>query len=201
MNSRGSPRGSSPGQPSRVSGVVLCGGRSSRMGRDKGLIERNGVQWARIVYDSLSRILENVIVSIREEQRSAYEKVFSSEVLIADSVNRVHGPMRGLISSFLKCDTDILLVGCDMPDLGQSLSHLLRFHGENPDYDCLAYRTTRAEPLCAIYSKSILTQLRDHPPERFSLERWLERSRTLFIQADEHQTAELRNYNEPGPAV
>jgi molybdopterin-guanine dinucleotide biosynthesis protein A len=88
-----------------------------------------------------------------------------------------------------------------MPDVGQSLSHLLQLREENPDYDCLAYRTTRVEPLCAIYGKNILKQLRDHPPETFSLECLLERSRTLFIQADENQTAELRNYNEPGPEV
>ena len=200
MNSRESPGGSSA-HASHVSGVVLCGGHSSRMGRDKGLIERNGIPWARIIYDSLSLILKNVLVSIREEQRATYEKVFSSEVLIGDSVDTVQGPMRGLISSFLKCDTDILLVGCDMPDLRQSLSHLLQLREENPDYDCLAYRTARVEPLCAIYGKNILKQLRDHHPETFSLERLLERSRTLFIQADENETAELRNYNEPGPAL
>ncbi|HJR26495.1 MAG TPA: NTP transferase domain-containing protein, partial [Acidimicrobiales bacterium] len=35
-------------------GVVLCGGRSTRMGRDKALLELHGVPMARRVADALT---------------------------------------------------------------------------------------------------------------------------------------------------
>ena len=40
--------------PHPLTGIILCGGESRRMGRDKGLLEKDGVTWAQYMADKLS---------------------------------------------------------------------------------------------------------------------------------------------------
>src|SRR5579872_6321749 len=78
-------------------GVVLCGGQSSRMGRDKGLIGRDGICWAVRMGRLLALSGLPVVYSIREGQESAYLTVLPDGCLIADAMD-IGGPLNGLLS-------------------------------------------------------------------------------------------------------
>lgn len=119
-------------------GVVLCGGKSQRMGRDKGLLPARlagsadarvlddaGVSagldgdrpWALLMGDKLSAQGLSVVYSIQERQFDAYSAVIPHDVLIVDT-GHGDGPLDGLYSVHHRFPhRDLLLVACDMPDL------------------------------------------------------------------------------------
>ena len=49
-------------------GVVLCGGKSSRMGSDKGLLKLNDKTWAELAVKKMEQLRIPVYVSINETQ-------------------------------------------------------------------------------------------------------------------------------------
>ncbi len=65
---------------SPVYGLVLAGGKSSRMGRDKALLDRFGVSQLAYSVDLLSACVDEVFVSTRQDQtdegeRSRYQQI------------------------------------------------------------------------------------------------------------------------------
>ncbi len=97
--------------------VVLCGGQSSRMGRDKGLIERDGVCWAAWMGRKLSSFGLPVVYSVRAGQEAAYSAVLPEGSLIADAMD-IGGPLNGLLSVHERFPgNDLLVLACDMQDM------------------------------------------------------------------------------------
>lgn len=100
--------------------VVLCGGQSSRMGRDKGLIERDGVCWAAWMGRKLSSFGLPVVYSIRAGQEAAYSAVLPHGWLIPDAMG-IGGPLNGLFSVHERFPgNDLLVLACDMQDMDEA---------------------------------------------------------------------------------
>lgn len=176
----------------------MCGGLSSRMGRDKGLLLYEGKTWAEIAYDRLTGLCSEVFVSIRSEQSAEYGRVFDSSLLVEDSRFDVEGPMRGILSAFDRMPADYLVLACDLPRMtSAALAEILRARAAS-GAECAAFETDRAEPLCAYYGERALLDLSGSPGSDFSLERFLRQRHTVFVPAGEF-AEELRNYNTPGP--
>lgn len=136
-------------------GVVLCGGLSSRMGRDKGLITENGVLWMVRAAETLSRFCREVAYSIHPRQREAYAQMVLPGLLVEDLPEfEDSGPLGGLLSVHKKNpDRDILLLACDMTSVtADDLQPLLEAAG-----GIVAYRQGEIfEPLCARYTAKSL---------------------------------------------
>lgn len=147
-----------------VAGVILCGGNSRRMGRDKGLILENGVPWALHVYQKLSHLVSPVVLSINATQQESYRPFFSKEVLITDTAYAdVNGPVKGLLSVFRWYRKHhFLVVPCDMPRLDEKTFQLLLSSFEDvypSSHGVVAKTDTRLQPLCGIYGRNALTIL------------------------------------------
>ena len=135
-----------------LSGLVLTGGRSRRMGTDKALL-RNGdeSQVARAVR-LLNGVCDNVFVSTRADQADEPERARFAQ--ITDRYDDM-GPVAGILSAMdERPDDDWLVVACDLPNLSEeTLSTLVAAH--NSDASMVAFRSTHndlPEPLCAIYT-------------------------------------------------
>lgn len=110
-------------------GVVLAGGRSSRMGRDKAELPWNG----RNLLDRQLAILREAGVdrALVSGRRPGYDAV-------AD-IEKEHGPLGGLasIATAIEADADLLIIPVDMPLLTPTLlSQLAR---ARPAARCLRY--------------------------------------------------------------
>jgi len=135
----------------RVWGLVLSGGRSSRMGRDKALLINEGqTQLARMVR-LLERHVDRVFVSARPEQAGDPER--SRYELIVDRYENM-GPVAGILSAFDENPhVAWLVLACDLPNVDdETLEALLK--GRRPGNAFTAYRSSSdglPEPLCAVY--------------------------------------------------
>ncbi len=91
-------------------GYILAGGKSSRMGEDKGLMLFNGKSVVQYVIDALAPVVNEVVIV---SNNTAYE-IFGLKV-IADEIKDV-GPAGGICAalqhSFVENN---VMIGCDMP--------------------------------------------------------------------------------------
>ena len=105
---------------SQIAGVVLAGGQARRMnGRDKGLVEINGIAMCKIVIDLLAPQVGKVLVNANRNH-NAYN-VFGVPV-IPDFRTGFLGPLAGLASAMQHVELEwVVTAPCDGPFL-------------NPDY-------------------------------------------------------------------
>lgn len=101
---------------SKLYGLVVCGGQSSRMRTDKSLLEYHGLPQRYYLYNMLSSLCERVFISCNEQQ--AKEIPGNYEIITDVPEYRDAGPMTALLSAFRQYpDADFLVVGCDYPFL------------------------------------------------------------------------------------
>jgi len=109
-----------------VYGLVLAGGQSRRMGRDKALLLRDGQSQLAHMVSLLDAVVDRVFVSARSEQTADAER--SRFELIVDRYDDM-GPVAGILSALQEYpEVDWLVVACDLPNIDDST---LRFLLEN----------------------------------------------------------------------
>jgi molybdopterin-guanine dinucleotide biosynthesis protein A len=183
----------------KLLGVVLCGGKSLRMGMDKGLILQFGKPWAMHAAEKLTGLGLKTVVSVNCGQVQAYGRYFDSGKLITDD-SELPGPLRGILSVYHRHpENDLLVLACDMTDMDVlTLNELLERYSEYSDYELFGHHNGRFwEPLCGIYTSPALQKVsvalqKDHL-ERYDLHYWMEEISTLKI--DVTRPASFANYN------
>ncbi|MCK8488198.1 molybdenum cofactor guanylyltransferase [Paenibacillus sp. MBLB2552] len=173
--------------------IILAGGRSSRMGSDKALLELGGLT----VVERLIRELEPVTsrIVIAAGNKAAYER-FGQEVL-TDRFPEA-GPLAGLHAGLESSATSWnLAVACDTPFANGGLFRALLERAEAAEARAdgpagfaaaeaiLACTEGRAHPLLAAYRRSVLPSLEARLREgRLKMTAWTETLRTEYIEGE-----------------
>lgn len=143
-------------------GLVLAGGRSSRMGGNKAaLVHPDGRTLARRTCDLLEEAgCLRVMLSLRHDQElpSGFEGRDAPEI-VRDPEGGGAGPLAGMMAAMrLYPDVDWLVLACDLPRLDVETLRLL-VYSRRPDETFLSYRSEfdgLPEPLCALYAAGAL---------------------------------------------
>ena len=99
-----------------LKGLVLAGGKSTRMNRDKGKIAYHGKEQRLYMNDLLSKLTSQSFLSIRNEQLVE----FASDVKTIGDVHLGLGPYGAILSAFQKDPNAAWLVtACDQPLLNE----------------------------------------------------------------------------------
>jgi len=143
-------------------GLVLAGGRSTRMQRDKATLEYAGRSQLERAVELITPLVERVFVSVRPDQTG--DPLRARFAQIVDS-GEAQGPIAGIIAAQARHpEAAWLVLACDLPLLDhETLEHLER--SRRPERQATAYRSTRdgmPEPLCAIYEPSSREAIRAH---------------------------------------
>ena len=139
-------------------GLVLAGGKSTRMGEDKGLIDYHGQPQRVYVYEMLDKLCEKTFLSFREGQDGQ-----SDLPLLTDTFTGL-GPYGAILSAFREHpDRAWLVVACDLPLLDKKTLELLIARRDTSKIATAFYNpaTDFPEPLITIWeprSYSILLQ-------------------------------------------
>lgn len=131
-----------------ITGVILAGGKSSRMGTDKGVLELNGKKIIEhIIYSIQPVVDEIIIISNTANYNYLGLKVYSDII-------KECGPLAGIHTALTHSSTERnLVVSCDIPFIN---SELLSYIVENAGGCEVAIPVHKGntEPLCAVYSKN-----------------------------------------------
>lgn len=183
-------------------GLVLCGGGSSRMGSDKGLLRTVGDSaWVVRQCRLLASCTVSMYVSLRSEQIISYRRVVENVTFIPDSVN-VKGPLNGLLSAHHNNKSeDFLALACDMISINSNaLINLISTYQTFPDADVYLYtKDDQMEPMCAIYTAKGLRKIdlmyMENRLRTFSIRSIVEELDCKRIQLQTEFN--FKNYNSP----
>lgn len=185
-----------------MTGVVLCGGQSSRMGTDKGMLLHKSVTWAQHAINKLQALELPVLLSVNEQQYGHYSKLFQNPMLIKDDGTlTVGGPLKGILSVHLQQPgEDLLVLACDMRNMKtEVLAHLITAH-LNHNAEAVVFRSADTiEPLCGIYTAKGLHKLSQQYKhghlKKFSMHHLLQLLTALYVPTPEAWQHCFRNFN------
>ena len=178
-----------------LNGLVLAGGKSLRMGTDKGTINWHGKAQKYRLADMLKPFCSEVYISCREEQAVETEPGYA---YLPDTFKEL-GPMGAILSAFRKKpDNAWLVIACDLPLLeASSISYLI--DNRTTFADATTYKSpinNFPEPLITIWEpKSYATLL-------LALSQGYSCPRKVLINSDTHiidapYPEQLTNVNTP----
>ena len=107
-----------------ITGIVLAGGKSSRMGLDKGLINMNNQTFIEAIINAMRPLVGDIIIVSNNSDYDQFGYLRIND-LIKDS-----GPMAGLYSGLYFSQSDYnLVLSCDIPFIKTdvlNIQHLFR---------------------------------------------------------------------------
>jgi molybdopterin-guanine dinucleotide biosynthesis protein A len=178
--------------------LILCGGRSTRMGTDKALVEVAGRPLLAHVIDRLRPVCPDLRLAAGPQTRY-------TEFGVPVVLDRFHdvGPIAGLHAGLSALSAERAFVtACDMPFVAPAV--VRRLFELADGFDAAAPRVAgRFEPMCAVYGKSCLPAIEAAVAAgRFGLIALLERVRVRTVSEAElreldPELSSLRNLNTP----
>ena len=175
-----------------LNGLVLCGGRGTRLGRDKGSLDYHGRPQAQWLFELLRGFCAEVFVSVRADQAGA--GVYRDLPAIEDPPGAA-GPAAGLLAAWQRAPAAAwLVVAADLPLVDARTLRAL-VNARDPLANATAFRHPDGtpEPLCAIWEPRARPAVEAAP--RASLRRVLEAGRVAFAVAPEAER--LLSVNTP----
>ena len=181
----------------RLSGIILAGGKSSRFGKDKSRLELAG----RRVVEKLLEVLGQfpfqrlAVVTARGKAESWPEGI---EILPDDQEGL--GPIGGITTALRHLPGGVLVTACDMPLISAPLVEWL-LDQYDPQADAVIPRHPGGiEPLFGIYEKNFLPALEQAiRTGRYALHFLFAAAKVRFVDVPEKFSAarEFANINTP----
>lgn len=134
-----------------ITGIILAGGKSSRMGENKALLPLKGKTIIQSISDLISSIFENVMIITNQPDDYAFLNLKTFQ-----DVYYGKGPLAGIHSGLINSKTEKnFIVSCDIPLVNNDIINFL-----------VNYQTLRpitvleadgfVQHLCGVYSKKLV---------------------------------------------
>lgn len=187
--------------------IILAGGKSSRMGTDKALLNYNGQKFIEIIADELSFFEEKIIARGNNSILGRLEK--DSWKIVADEYPE-HGPIGGLHAALKNCESDAMfVVTCDMPLMTGNLAR--KIYGEmcgcvetakhdelggTLDAVIAVSNDGKYHPLCGVYRKELYQLMEEYIlQDNNRVMAVLKNCRVKYVNLNEEESKQLANVN------
>ncbi len=138
-----------------VTGIILAGGKSARMGADKGLQELCGKALISYAIQSLSEICSTIIISTSSDAYLSF-----GLKTIPDEIPGI-GPMGGIYSALKQSKTEKnMVLSCDLPFVSKELMSFILKNSDGYQVAVSWQGNQHYEPLCGFYHVSVLDQMK-----------------------------------------
>ena len=134
--------------PSNITGIVLVGGKSSRMGTDKGLLFFQGKSFVERILEALKPLTSEILIVGNQE---AYDQFQGKRV---NDLWEAAGPLAAIYTGLYHSTSEHnLVVSCDVPLINSRILKLL-INENTPSHDIVYIESQkRAMPLIALYKR------------------------------------------------
>lgn len=177
-----------------VTGIVLSGGRGSRMGHvDKGLVELDGKRLIEHVIDRIRDQVSELIISCNRNL-DIYQQYGT---VVPDKIPGFPGPLTGILSASSEVSSPLcLVVPCDMPNLPEDLCpRLLSTLGTHQA--CIVHDGQRLQPLVALLKSEVAESIEEYLRSgNRSVMGWIERLDAVTLDFSDKPHA-FDNINTP----
>lgn len=142
---------------SHLNGLILVGGKSSRMGTNKAFLDYHGKPQIEFLTELLSNFCSEVFIS-------AKQKDLYPEFHVIEDKYDFESPLNGILSAFEHDNGKALLVvACDMPFINEeSIKKLVAERDKNKVATCFVNEKRSLEPLFTIYEQHGYSALMEH---------------------------------------
>lgn len=134
-----------------VTGILLAGGKSKRMGRDKRFIEYGGRSLISIAVGRLRNLVDELLIVTAQP-----EDLGIDDATVVADVSYGNGPLMGIYSGLIKTNNSYVVVNpVDTPNIPEEfLEFMINI---SCGYDVVMPRWgNRLEPLIAVYSRNAI---------------------------------------------
>jgi molybdopterin-guanine dinucleotide biosynthesis protein A len=164
----------------KPTGIVMCGGLSSRMGQNKALLKLGNFTIIEHVIEVLKPLCNDIILSVNNHDLDflPYRKIKD----IFDDI----GPISGIYSTLMESETDEnFIVSCDTPFINKELLSLFQSEAKNYDIVLPVYKN-KIQPITGLFKKRVLwdielqLEMKNYVPVNI-----FEKCNTKFIDIDD----------------
>ena len=137
--------------------IILAGGESRRMGRDKALLPYRGKSLVEHCRDTLAPHFGEILLSANDPEKYGFLNV---PVVIDEERGR--GPLMAIYSALGASSSEVnFVIACDIPEI--DISFMLKLLDYANAYDAVIARTGEGmvEPLFSFYRKSLRKTMRE----------------------------------------
>jgi molybdopterin-guanine dinucleotide biosynthesis protein A len=138
-----------------LTGVILAGGKSSRMKVNKCLISLNGKRLIDILVSKIRDIFEEIYIVTNFP-----DLYFYTGIPLLGDIYPFKGPMAGIHVALTNAKYDIFAFACDMPFVKEEVIYeLFERHRTQKSIITVPLYQSKIYPLPGIYSKKLLYEL------------------------------------------
>jgi len=133
--------------------IILAGGASTRLGRDKALIPLGGKPLITHVLERVSQVVDDIAIVTRHGSREdPYRDLLSPRVLVLRDALKVRSPLVGIVTGLetLRCDYAAILA-CDTPFASPGVLDRLFEEARGHDAAIPRWPNGMLEPLFSVY--------------------------------------------------
>nr|WP_321407526.1 molybdenum cofactor guanylyltransferase [uncultured Carboxylicivirga sp.] len=165
-----------------ITALILSGGKSSRMGVDKGLMKFNGRPMITYAINAVEPNCQEIFISANSDDYQQFNLP-----IIKDTYNEL-GPLSGIFEGLVHSSNDwIFVTTCDMPNITpKSVAYLI--NQRDKDTNCIvASFNEQRQPLFACYHKSLIEDIRKALKEK-------KLKMQLFIESCQLKVVSMNNF-------
>ncbi|MBX7044391.1 MAG: molybdenum cofactor guanylyltransferase [Ignavibacteria bacterium] len=163
-----------------LTGVILAGGNSSRMGRDKALIDFNGSPQIYYLASLIKPFCNKILISRNKKQAEIPDNLY--EIIFDDESAENQGPLTGLISAIEKYPKDnFLVMYCDLVNIENLIEILLNERDDDKFASCFSINNFPEPSIAIIESKANKILLEKYKAGKYSIIKFLKDFECKYI--------------------
>jgi molybdopterin-guanine dinucleotide biosynthesis protein A len=141
----------------QITAIILAGGGNSRIGRNKALLQIEGVTFIDYILKQIKDLCDDIIIS--SNNPSLYKHLPYKKV---QDIIKEQGPLMGIYSCLLESVSDInFVLACDVPKINLNLLRKLLSFSMEYDVVVPVLPNGKYEPLYAVYNKAAIPAMRE----------------------------------------
>ena len=185
--------------------IILCGGRSRRMGKDKGSLVLNDKPMLIHVLDTVKEIADEIVLVLRDqEQINQYKTILRDievSIKIVTDETKDQGPLVGILTGISHISSEYAqILPCDSPFISKSFVLKMFEIAEAKKFDAIVpiWDDGHIEPLHSLYKKDIVDIGKNLiKKERYNVKSLIYNLNVKYVDVEEldESTMSFRNLN------